>query len=407
MSMKKESPWDVELHLSAARGDAKRLQVLLDSGRVHVDCKDKDGTTPLILAAAGGHIEAVTELLQQGADPNAKRLTGTTSLFFAAQGGFVDIVTLLIEHGAIVDSCSIDGGTPLFVACQCGHLEVVLELIERGANVNAHMKDGATALFIAAQNGHIRILDILLSQGAKTDAARTDGATPLWIAAQMGHDHVVRRLLKAGAKVDATRHDGATPLFKAAHKGHTAVIGELLKYRPSLGILPNGESPLHAAALTGHMTVARQLVGAGADPLLVNQEGVTPLQSVLSFSTLSTMVRDRLAELCANKRNDCKSFLPEISQKLSNKKVKDVLDEAEKIRDMVRILQDNINIVKDLHNNVLSHTDLGIQNELESRTFIISQTAFRIRTSLKGKLIICKNKYSLILKIYNNNTVTQ
>lgn len=37
----KESPWDVELHLAAARGDAKRLQVLLDSGRVHVDCKDK------------------------------------------------------------------------------------------------------------------------------------------------------------------------------------------------------------------------------------------------------------------------------------------------------------------------------------------------------------------------------
>jgi ankyrin repeat protein len=34
----------------------------------------QDGTTPLILAAAGGHIDAVTELLQQGADPNAKRL---------------------------------------------------------------------------------------------------------------------------------------------------------------------------------------------------------------------------------------------------------------------------------------------------------------------------------------------
>lgn len=31
----------MELHLAAARGDAKRLQVLLDSGRVHVDCKDK------------------------------------------------------------------------------------------------------------------------------------------------------------------------------------------------------------------------------------------------------------------------------------------------------------------------------------------------------------------------------
>ncbi|XP_043472252.1 EKC/KEOPS complex subunit TPRKB isoform X2 [Leptopilina heterotoma] len=74
MSMKKESPWDVELHLTAARGDAERLQLLLDSGRVHVDCKDKDGTTPLMLSAAGGHFASVAELLQQGADPNAKRL---------------------------------------------------------------------------------------------------------------------------------------------------------------------------------------------------------------------------------------------------------------------------------------------------------------------------------------------
>lgn len=34
----------------------------------------------------------------------------------------------------------------------------------------------------------------------------------------------------------------------------------------------------------GHMTVARQLVGAGADPLLVNQEGLTPLQIAIRHS---------------------------------------------------------------------------------------------------------------------------
>lgn len=45
----KESPWDVELHLAAARGDAKRLRILLDSGRVHVDCKDKVSLLPNIL----------------------------------------------------------------------------------------------------------------------------------------------------------------------------------------------------------------------------------------------------------------------------------------------------------------------------------------------------------------------
>lgn len=37
----------------------------------------QDGTTPLILTAAGGHLDAVTELLHQGADPNAKRLVSS------------------------------------------------------------------------------------------------------------------------------------------------------------------------------------------------------------------------------------------------------------------------------------------------------------------------------------------
>ncbi|KOX68430.1 Ankyrin repeat domain-containing protein 29 [Melipona quadrifasciata] len=311
----------------------------------------QDGTTPLILAAAGGHIEAVTELLQQGADPNARRLTGTTALFFAAQGGYMDIASLLLEHGSIVDSCSIDGGTPLFVACQCGHLDVVEGLIERGANPNAYMKDGATALFIAAQNGHVRILEVLLEHGAKTDAARTDGATPLWIGAQMGHDHVVRRLLKAGAKVDATRHDGATPLFKAAHKGHTAVVGELLKYRPSLGILPNGESALHAAALTGQMTVTRQLVGAGADPLLVNQEDITPLQLAIRHS--QTQYQNNFTTFG-------KGFLQDVRIQISqNKKLKEVLDQVEEVRDLIQLIADNTAIVKDLHNNILSYTNKG------------------------------------------------
>lgn len=34
----------------------------------------QDYTTPLILAAAGGHTACVIELLEQGADPNARRV---------------------------------------------------------------------------------------------------------------------------------------------------------------------------------------------------------------------------------------------------------------------------------------------------------------------------------------------
>lgn len=41
----------------------------------------QDGTTPLILAAAGGHADAVAELLEQGADPAAKRLVSLKKFY--------------------------------------------------------------------------------------------------------------------------------------------------------------------------------------------------------------------------------------------------------------------------------------------------------------------------------------
>ncbi|CAB0002375.1 unnamed protein product, partial [Nesidiocoris tenuis] len=99
-----------------------------------------DGTTPLILSAANGHVKCVLELLDQGADPCARRHTGTTALFFAAQSGFTEIASILLRHGTPVDIPSVDGGTPLFVACQYAHLDMIQLLIKHGARVNGQMK---------------------------------------------------------------------------------------------------------------------------------------------------------------------------------------------------------------------------------------------------------------------------
>ncbi|GCB67537.1 hypothetical protein scyTo_0010260, partial [Scyliorhinus torazame] len=64
--------------------------------------------------------------------------------------------------------------------------------------------------------------------------------------------------------------DGSTPLFKAAYKGFTEVVRELLARSPSLGILKNGTTALHAAVLGGSIRTVRLLIDSGADPSLRN-----------------------------------------------------------------------------------------------------------------------------------------
>ena len=81
----------------------------------------QDGQTVLHIAATGGHLETVEALLDRGCDANVQDFvsiftggdlikyelrypwTGHTALQRAAAGGHLDIVKLLINQGASLD----------------------------------------------------------------------------------------------------------------------------------------------------------------------------------------------------------------------------------------------------------------------------------------------------------------
>ncbi|XP_076289476.1 syntaxin-1A [Lasioglossum baleicum] len=113
------------------------------------------------------------------------------------------------------------------------------------------------------------------------------------------------------------------------------------------------------------------------------------------------MVRDRMPELLACQTNSTafgKRFIQDVHIQISqNKKLKQVLDEVEEIRGLIRLISENTAIVKDLYNNVLSHTNKDIQKELEVRTYSISQTSFRIQQKLRelGKDITAHDSSNL------------
>ncbi|KAI9784937.1 MAG: hypothetical protein M1839_001132 [Geoglossum umbratile] len=193
-------------------GDKIIFAVALETGKVDVDLKDKDGRTPLWWAVEKGNEAIVKLLLETGkVDVDSKDGYGRTPLWWAAEKGNEAIVKLLLETGKVdVDSKDGYGRTPLSWAAEKEHEAIVKLLLETG-KVDVDSKDGygRTPLSWAAEKGNEAVVKLLLETG-KVDVDSKDGyygQTPLSWAAGKGNEAVVKLLLETG-KVDVDSKDG-------------------------------------------------------------------------------------------------------------------------------------------------------------------------------------------------------
>jgi hypothetical protein len=162
------NPFDVmgmtALHTAASQGLLDDVRELLDKG-ADVNARSKwEGYTPLQAAAEANSYHVVELLLARKAEVNVKDNFGRTPLHSVAKGGSLDIARLLLDKGAEVNATDVAGDTPMHAGAAAGQEPIVLLLLSKGANVNAKNQLGTTPLDYAERNP--TMLDLLRKNGA-------------------------------------------------------------------------------------------------------------------------------------------------------------------------------------------------------------------------------------------------
>ncbi|XP_070694447.1 BRCA1-associated RING domain protein 1 [Pempheris klunzingeri] len=104
------------------------------SGSPAVMKRNHKGETLLHLAAIKGDVEAVKELLDQGADPNLKDNAGWTPLHEACNLGHLAVVEVLLSRGVLLNTPGYENDSPLHDAVRNGHPAIVKLLLQFGAS---------------------------------------------------------------------------------------------------------------------------------------------------------------------------------------------------------------------------------------------------------------------------------
>ena len=142
---------DPEFYATAA---PKGVQELIDAG-ADVNARDADGKSPLHWVAKASP-ETIMTLLEAGGDVNARDYLDRTPLHFVSATSTPENVALLLGAGAEVNARTANDWTPLHGVAKFGIPENIMILLDAGADATARTEMGETPLEFAAINVKIK-----------------------------------------------------------------------------------------------------------------------------------------------------------------------------------------------------------------------------------------------------------
>nr|HNI26080.1 ankyrin repeat domain-containing protein [Leptospiraceae bacterium] len=255
--------------LYAASGNHRDiLEFLIQNGADPEYQSEGKKITALMISSEKGYLDTAEVLVSV----SSKYLTdseGKNALHYAAAGGHTDILSLILQG----PYSSYDRG-------RNQKTELAVSLLWLQA-MKERDSAGAVPLLYAACAGHIDAVRILSSETDLNDFEDNAGKTPLICAAENGHMETVRILMENGADPRARNADGIDAFGAAFGKGRRDIL-HFMEKNEKIFSLKKMNSDLYSALDRSDWKEAEELIRLGADLNFPDASGRTLLMRFLS-----------------------------------------------------------------------------------------------------------------------------
>ena len=257
-------------------GRLEIVKLILKFTNVDINCKDiHESKTALHYASAvADNFEVVKFLIEKGAKANIKDKAGQAPLHIAAAGGHLEIVNELLKAGAQVDATRNDGWNALLLATNL---------------LASKPKDNLTVtstIEVAATN----VVRALVKSNANVNMALEDGTTALHLAALFDAPDIIRILTEKSVEVTQLHDNLRTALHLASEECCERSLEQLIAYKQGLNLGDLHKwTVLHMEAMSGNEKSVRKLLNCKADQHKQDGDGWTPLDSAVFFGDERTI----------------------------------------------------------------------------------------------------------------------
>jgi ankyrin repeat protein len=270
---------DTPLHIAARMNQKEAGEFLLDRG-ADIFSANSQGDSPLRLALT--HRSGV---LQWMFNPRTVKLTdstGNTMLHYVALWKMDRQIEFLKQQGIPVDAKNGNGETPLFWAVHHDGASTVRALVSARANINARDSLGNSALHAAVRWNAPNATNTLLDIGMDVNAFSMNGTTPLHDAVRLGNISIAQILINRRANLEMRDSDGNTPFMEAVRSGQAEAVNLLARSGADpMTRNSRGDTPLHIAVAAADSTMINTLLGMGVSIHARNTRNRTPFQIAL------------------------------------------------------------------------------------------------------------------------------